>query len=604
MNQIRVLSLAIIAALALVACDDDAADQSTIESAQSSPNAVQTAVSRTVSAASASPLLAYVPSDTPYFAINPQPMPEQMVDLMWKQLDGAMGGMSKMMELAAEETEDAASGKDGPIAVAWREMFAGKLNRDGFTELGLVPGDYYAFYGLGVLPVARLSLQAEDKFDQTVAQFLAKAELDIGQQQLGAYNYYLFGEKLAEHLDADTEIEIEGESIKINDDARLLVATGDDQLVVSFVPSDATEDFLRQVIGVDKPAKALPVSAINEINRTYDFGPHGTAMLSTTQIAEQVLTVDNPMSNEWFAEIRSELSEVCKNEVLEMTAIAPRMVAGYGELSEQRMESLAVLDIRRDLAEAAAAISLDIPAAARDDLFALSMGFDLIKAKQFVLDRVNAIEADPFKCENFAELNDTAQIKQGLSQPIPPFVSTIRGVNLSFSSIEFGPNGEPIDGKGLAMLMMDNPQLLLGMGQMFVPELAELDVPADGSPVELPLASLAVAGVPPLHMSMTDAGIGLAVGEDQAQRLSAFVDSDNAAEGTVLSFAYDVKAFTELQMAGLRKELATSDEKQSKILLEMLDQVEQSMAFLDRVTGDVMLTSRGIEISSVTELAQ
>lgn len=602
-NYLRISALAV--AISMVAAcnnDDPAATSAAAEQAAGATSEqTATALNR---AAAASPLLSYVPADTPYFAVNPQPMPALMTDLIWQQIDSSLSIGDEAMKRAQRKPASASKSK---LAEAWQEVFAGKLNRAGFEELGLAPGDYYAIYGVGVLPVARVSLTDADKLLATIDDFAERAELELSSQQLGPYQYYLLGEAFAAQLGkahAEAELEINGQPIDVEDEVRLLIAVGDGQLVVSALPDEPAESLLRQVIGVDKPNRPLTAAAVRTLNREFDFGPYGTALFDTTRIAEHVLQDDTPQALAWFGDLREDVSPACRDEVIAMTKIAPRAVAGYGEISDDRFESLAVFELRDDIAAAVEQITLDIPAAAAGDLFGLSVGFDLLKAKQFVLDRLAAIEASPFACERFADLNNTDELRQTLSQPIPPFISTIKGLSLSVGGLEFGPDGDPVDGKGLAMVMMENPQLILGMGQMFVPELAQVDVPSDGTPVELPLASLAVAGVPPLHLAMTDAGIGLAIGKDQANQLGDFVDMDQAAEGTLLSFGYDVKAFTELQLASARKELDSNPDlgEEGDLMLEWFERIEKSVAGMERVSGDVMLTRRGVEIASVTEL--
>ena len=150
---------------------------------------------------------------------------------------------------------------------------------------------------------------------------------------------------------------------------------------------------------------------------------------------------------------------------------------------------------------------------------------------------------------------------------------------------------------GLLMVAMSNPQLVLGMGQAFVPQLAELNITNDGQPVALP-ADLIPADVEAPHLAMTDAAIGLSVGVGEETGLAAFLDAD-APDGPIFaSMGYTGEALAHYQSQALSMTGGDGD------LGAAINAIALQSNTLDRVMIKVSFTASGIEANTVYHLNQ
>jgi hypothetical protein len=165
--------------------------------------------------------------------------------------------------------------------------------------------------------------------------------------------------------------------------------------------------------------------------------------------------------------------------------------------------------------------------------------------RDFLREKATAITADPYQCEYLAELNaDAAQALEQLNQPMPPFLNNFRGVRVSISEITESPGSIPENARGYMAVHVEQPQMFVGMAQMFLPDLSELPMAPGEPPVRLPENLIPVPGLV-AYAAMSDDAIGLALGEGEETGLPAFLDLKAGPEGMFLSASYDMAAYLE-----------------------------------------------------------
>ena len=101
---------ALLISLLLVACGDDEADS-------------QSSAAKLMSGGDASPLLAYIPDDTPYFLANRDRLTDEILDLMWEMGEPGLQYVDQLMQKKLSE------GTADPLQQAILEELSGKMSR-------------------------------------------------------------------------------------------------------------------------------------------------------------------------------------------------------------------------------------------------------------------------------------------------------------------------------------------------------------------------------------------------------------------------------------------------------------------------------------------
>ena len=100
----------------------------------------------------------------------------------------------------------------------------------------------------------------------------------------------------------------------------------------------------------------------------------------------------------------------------------------------------------------------------------------------------------------------------------------------------------PENARGHLAVHVEQPQMFVGMAQMFLPDLAELALTPGDPPVLLPESLIQKPGIV-AYAAMTDDAIGIAVGEGEEADLPGFLDRKAGPEGTFLSANYDFETY-------------------------------------------------------------
>lgn len=125
---------------------------------------------------------------------------------------------------------------------------------------------------------------------------------------------------------------------------------------------------------------------------------------------------------------------------------------------------------------------------------------------------------------------------------MPPFVNNFRGLRISLSEMMLDREFIPADAQGHLALHVEQPEMFVGMAQMFLPDLSTLALEPGAEPVELPASLIPVPGLV-AFAAMSDEAIGLSVGAGEEASLQEFLARKPGPEGMFLSASYDTAAY-------------------------------------------------------------
>jgi hypothetical protein len=569
--SIKVLAVFAISAVMLAGCGKDEESVET-SSAFSSDNT----------------LLKYVPADSPYVFASLEPLPDDVMDEIEPMLDKVLRSYRSVLEEVvvakqAELTEEQLNSEEAQRTKALVEELSTLMSVQGIRDAGIARDSLMAFYGNGLLPVMRIGLSDSALFEAAIERIEERAGSQMPVAELADQSYRYF----------DAE------------EVRIIVAVVEDQAVFALVPSVFDDAQTGRALGMTLPKSSIiEATVLQDIISKYDYTNHVVGFVDVAAIAERFVGQPSGLDADLMALLEhdnADLSDVCKAEIREVAGVAPRMVIGYTAISPNRFDSNIVFELRDDIAAGLQTLPAVVPGLGGDSggLMSFGMSLDVKAARSFIEARLDAMEADPFECEHFADVQGgVAQARESLQQPLPPMVYDFKGFLAVIDEIEgldVATQTPPTSVDGSFLLAMDNAQGLVAMGAMFSPELAALNLQPGGDPVALDLPQLQAMGIS-AFAALTDSAVAISVGEESESEVQGMLDAEGATPAPFMSFSIDAARYYSF----MGEAIAAGEVGEDAPTPEMKDALQnlmQSVADLyDRMSGDVLFTENGIEM--------
>lgn len=555
--------------LMLAACGRDDADDPAVTDSRDTPASA-------ASAAGDPALFERIDADTIYLFANLSPMPEDLVDQFWEPLES----LSEMNRQTYGQMAEAAEDESLLAAALLREV--GKIDsRAAWEARGLHSNGHWAVHSIGLFPVVHWQLVDAAAFEATLERLAADANIELTRRDVG------------------------GQSIiwAPMEDAGLAIHYDDDYATLALIADD--EALLRRVANVDKAGTSLDPGTLAGFNRARGFAPYGSGYVDFVTLFDRLLTDDDPFIS--AARGSAELGQfaddpACHDEFGALTSVFPRFSGGVTQMDHQAVSATMRLETEPGLATRLAQIARTPMGLETGSARVLSVGLtlDLIAARDLARDIVAGWIENPPQCELFAEIRENAADWQlALNRPIPPVVTNIHGFRMQLDSLSMEGAGNVTDASGMLAVYMRQPQMLIGMAQMFSPELAELDLQPGGEPQSIPPGM--IPDMPDLQawVAMSEGAIGLAIGEDFRERLTGALDggdSDNA----ILGYTINMKGYGEL-MESMMSQMMGEFDNNEEVEAPPADMMNIMAEYYEESRFAIHLTEDGIEfISTVT----
>ncbi len=498
-------------------------------------------------------LLDYIPADTPYLAANLEPLPEDVVDAYLQKLQPVFDEMQIQLsaarrELETGQSEDASGAGEDPaarLALALIRELDGKLSRAGLSTLGLDVLSHKVMYGLGAFPVLRMGLSDPVALRASIQRVLADAEIKAPEQKYQGVPFW----RVAADDPQDAPL-------------GLYIAIMDEHLAVAALPLSAEPELLPAFLGLDRPETTDARLRLAKLNREHGYTPYGSGILDLHLLADQFLQTDTVTARAMAAAGHydpASITAACVSEIHEIIDNTPRVTVGTTELSRSAIAYQYRIESPATLAGQLAGLVTRLPGAdARSQrMLDLSFGLRFGAARDFLQEKATAIVDDPYQCEHLQEINSSAeQSLLQLSQPMPPFMNNFRGLRISLSEIMLNQASIPSAARGHLALHVLQPEMFVGMAQMFLPDLSELALTPGAEPVQLPASLIPVPDLV-AFAAMSGEAIGLSVGAGEETSLKEFLGREPGPEGMFFSASYDTAAY--LDYTGELAEPAVDD---------------------------------------------
>lgn len=526
--------------------------------------------------------LAFVPADTPYLIANLERMPKQTVDGFIQQSEPVLRLWRSQFDLVNARMQADGADED---ATRWARALEAELRGKDLVQaiaaMGLDMQAFSAVYGVGLVPVARITLADPAVFRAFIARVEERAGQKIATGTVDGLDYWQFTAKDAP--------------------LRGILALQGQHAVLTLAPV-GDDSALRSLLGIERPAQSMrDGGALAQINRSYGFTPYATGYVDSARVVALVSAPATPLETAFFRALEIEkpvVDATCQAEYAALAAIAPRMVLGYTKLEPKASHSVSRIELREDLAQDLLGLRAPMPGleAAEDAAFNLGISLKLAALPPLVAKWTGAVAKDPWKCASLAALNQGfADLGAQASNPaVFAAAPVFHGFHAIVSRFDMATFDSAPDVSGKLLIGSPNPAALVGMARGFVPPLAELELKPDGKIQALP----AMPGMPanlPAHVAMTDALIGIAVGAGEETTLQAAMQVD-AAQQPLLVLGYSGAALTQFAENMARSTAAIQDDAKRAETEQSVQLMRDMYALIGRIDMRVEFDEHGIAI--------
>lgn len=470
------------------------------------------------------PLLAFAPADTPYVFAELEPAPKAITDAYIARFQPLLDAINnKAARFQADYAGEAKHGGGERLLAAVLDELGGNVSPESLEKVGISLQAHHAIYGMGIFPVVRLELTDAQALRAAIARIETKTGIKWPQQELNGTPYWRL---------AQDELPV-----------GIYVAILDKQLAVAAFPVAAQATLLPAFLGQARPAQSIASNhTLAKLNADKGYSAYGSGMVDLQKVAHEILDADSVTHGYLGKNVSfdpTDLGPVCISEIKAMLAQTPRITAGTTVLTTKEAGMRYELEMDSTLARGLADVVSDMPPAGNGaEFFDAALALRIGKLRAFLLQKANALVAQPFQCQRFEKFNQAArQIVQQLNIPMPPMVNNLMGVRVRVDDMD--PKASIPVTSALAVVHVDKPEMFVGMASMMVPGVQELDLANQSEPVRLP-DNMVPGEHAPVFALMNHDAIGFALGEQEAARLKKYMEADSKNDGTFFSVNYDL----------------------------------------------------------------
>ncbi|MCE5234299.1 MAG: hypothetical protein ABFC67_00930 [Mizugakiibacter sp.] len=545
--------------------------------------------------------LAFVPADTPYVFANADPLPEavlqayeQHMPTLWK---AQFGGFGQLADALREKDPDTARALDAVGAEIGNLDTPQKWRQAGVDTRG-----HYAFYGVGLAPVARVELADAAAFRALVGRIEQRMGRKLAVGTLDGQSYWQLG--------GDSHLRV------------LLAIERDKQLVATLVPAQLDAPTLREVLGLQRPAKSLAdAGTLEDLADARGYKPNGAGYVDTARLLARLGDPRDVLTRAYAQALglgAPSADPACPAEFASVAAKAPRLSMGYAEISAQRIDQRIDADLAPPLVAALQKLRQPVPgmgSTTSDGLVDIALALPMLKLREFWIAQADAVAAQPFRCPTLQPLNaGFAALRQGLDRLAVPPLANVLGLRLTLARLDLGgatpapaalAPATPMPQFGARLLVAsDNPAGLFGMAKMAVPGLRDFRLAADGKPVALPSGGVPGANGP-LYAAMDAHALALGNGVDAMAALPAYLGAPGGDGAALVRMSFDGRFYSAL--ATLMQRLSAAQQAPTapaqRAQLERQRQLFAMYAqWIRRGDAQLELNAHGLRLRSTTTL--
>jgi len=528
-------------------------------------------------AVSGDDLYARVPADTAYFISNTENLDPELQTLIWQQMVTPI--KETLQNLSGESVYlDEMDEEEASHVMRLQEKLLAFLDDVDSPEqwsekTGLANSGQGMVYALELFPVIKQPVVDQARLEALILDAVDELQLtadvvDVDGQPVNAV-----------HGDS--------EAFPIS----LYWRSSSNMLTTTLLPDATAAALLPMVFGEQYPTLPLSAATLTQMNEKYGFSNIGSGFFKPSAMF-QVLTNDNSQTRAMLAaaaendddDVKDMLAflqdAACVTEMNDLLNRVPQISLGLTEFSKQAYSTRVVTALDQRTQELVQAMLGDAPIGNDPGgLFNMAMNVSVGKSIKAMRSLAEAALADPFKCDGLQDLNATAQeLLDAANSPIPPFIGNMTGfamqiadigsVNFSDDNFDLASMLDKLDSS--FALYTDNAEMLLGMGQMFLPQLNGVDLQPGAEPQPIDVPDMGMLNQP-VYAALTEKAIGISYGANSTAGLSDLLQGSKVMPDALLTAGIDAKRYNQL----------VNDTLQQALAMESIDETDDPEAYRD-----------------------
>lgn len=547
-------------------------------------------------AAKPASMLTLVPDDTVFFFGGLEPVPLKEL-LLWNVNRFKMPKSFDPKELLEPARKKAETPGQRMALQLWADYYETAVSQQAaLASWGIPDNPLLASYAVGLSPVLRISLDDVGKFNKKIKEMEVKAQAKAEPETLGKFAWRRY--PLTES------------GLKMS----LIIGTDSNDAVFMLDVGADSEDALALAIGRRKPMKSLAESKrLESLQAKYSLNPAFIGYIDHRQIVTGLTSKDG----NWMAKMVQKLApqlpkkaarslaalqaEGCQKD---FTAIAdnwPQTVGGYTtfdlKATPSRIDSITVVESKdKALLDGLRSLRGFVPDYSNDQAaFSFGLGLNMENIAPLLVQQWKDFTAKQYSCPLLQEMQADVKRKNPMAASIATSMAAgVRGLAFSLFDLQMEPptaEGQtpmPKSLDALLSLSAKDPVSLLQNFGLFFPPLAALDLPADGSPVPLPVpVSLPVtpsAAVNGQHLTVY-------AGEQGKKAAKALADAALDSSPGIMAASIDYSRY--YQLAG--DLIAYKTGEQNADVAALFEAMKKAKL---RVSMKLDFTERGIEMTA------
>lgn len=417
-----------------------------------------------------SPLLAYVPADTPYVFATFKPISPEYIH--------------KIVEVfgpiyhRAFDTYMATTPEGSQEAATFFELL-GDLNAKRFDELGLSVTARFAAYGLSNgYPVMRVEIANGDRFIAFMQKVADRYHRQLpAPTQRGAWKLW---------------------RAPLRDNGwSWVMAIGQKEVVMSAAPADQLDAELPMILGEKKPATSLTTRQMHDLATRDGFTGQGLGYADLQRVSA---LADHDRSPE------------CRDAIAKLFAHVPRFAFGYRDLTANQTSAGMVIELAPDVLGPLRAVTGSLAGLDRLTSAHPAMAFaaagDIGKARALLPAIATAADDLGKRCETPELAGVADKLRTAATAPLPPFLDGVHGGMFVLDQAKLS-GGIPEKFDGYAVLHADH---VADIVKLLAAKVPGLDLPLDGKAHVIP-----AAGMPTVNAAATADTLAIGVGADSGK---------------------------------------------------------------------------------------
>jgi hypothetical protein len=543
-------------------------------------------------------LLEHVPSDTPYVFVTSQPLPDalraRLGDHYAAQLSAQRAAMVALRE-QMEATDDAGS-MTQQAAQAFDAMdalfaeFEGRDTAAAVRELGIEPVPRLVFYGIGLLPATRVEIADATRLSEMLDRIERRAGLPV-QKSLSdgqAYRRFDLGE-----IDA-------------------VLAVTASHLIAGLLPDAYFDRDLPLLLGQRSPERSLAAAGdIETLIERHGFTGYGEGYLKLDELLATMLGRGSGRNAELMQGLGSAplpVSRGCIRMMQDLVAGMPRMVIGVTAAGERRLAARGIWEGMPAVTSYLQKLAAPVPGLGGpyDGLISLGLGLNLPQLRNAIEALLDTLIAAGSTCEWVNPASLQAVMPQ-LNLALGPMTAGIKGFNLRVDDLTIDPQTlQPSRLQAGLLAAVDDPRGIFALGAMLNPALAALEVPNDGSVVDLPQDLGLDQPTPPLKVAMKDRALVLLAGGSSDALARSLLDAGLTTPPPLFAMDYGIFRLVD-RFGGLMAVTADrlrrqGDQEMAQQLLDQLAAFRMQAQLFERLQVSVYASAEGLVMDQVMEL--